>query len=64
MVYGMPSIRVVCAANNNSAVGKTCQFGVVKIYLIMKKDIGWVLYRSGPESDIEEERRQMYERCQ
>jgi len=32
--------------------------------LILKKDIGWVLYPSGPESDIEEERRQMHERCQ
>lgn len=62
MVYGMPLIRVVCAVNN-SALRRICQHTVVKISLVMKKDIGWVLYRSGPESDIEEERRQMYERC-
>lgn len=64
MVYAMRLIRVVCAVDDNSALGRTCQVTVVKIYLIKKKDIGWVLCRSDPESDIEEERRQMSERCQ
>lgn len=64
MVYGMHLIRVVCDVDNSSTLRRTCQLTVVKIYLTKEKDIGWVLYRNGPESDIEEERRQMYERCQ
>ncbi|MEW5860390.1 MAG: hypothetical protein AB1861_23895 [Cyanobacteriota bacterium] len=47
---------------DSGSTASTTTFKLAIVILIKEKNTGWALCRSGPESDIKEERRQMSER--